>query len=154
MLVQSITNFRCINCNYRNVKADKPISFYLPKTCIDTVSFSSKSLNVFDKYRTYRRFFEGYEIPVHNRDISKRLKEEYSADSFGKLFTLAKKKGVFNLNINEQTHYIKTSMIAPEENPLMSKLVWVTDSCRYMPILKDLYPEAAVPLMENISKFY
>lgn len=153
MLVSRISGFRFINYN-DGVKRSGNQFVINRQPTVDTVSFSGKLPNVFDKYKTYERIFDGYEISVHNRDISKRLKEEYSAESFKNLFAFAKKKGTFNLNINSDTHYIKTSMIDPKENPLMSKLVWVTDSCRYMPILKDLYPDAAVPLMENISKFY
>ncbi len=125
------------------------------KNTIDTFAFTGKiPVNVFDKYKPLIRHFNKYEIPVHNRDIAKRLKQEYSAKTFKNLFAFAEKNGTFDLDIDPKTHYITTSLIDPKENPLMSKLVWVTDSCNYMPILKDKYPEAAVPLMENISKFY
>lgn len=121
----------------------------------DTVSFSGKFVQnsvkkVFDKYKV--KEFGGFN--VHNPKIFARMKQSYSSEQFKKLFDFANKKGVFDLDINEKTHYITTSLIDPKENPLMGKLVWVTDSARYMPILKDKYPEAAVPLLENMSKFY
>ncbi len=121
----------------------------------DTVSFSGKLVQnsvkkIFDKYKV--KEFDNFN--VHNPKIFARMKQSYSSEQFKNLFDFANKKGVFDLDINEKTHYITTSLIDPKENPLMGKLVWVTDSARYMPILKDKYPEAAVPLIENMSNFY
>lgn len=110
--------------------------------------------NVFDSYNPLSKDFGIYKLKVHNSDIAKRMQAVYSEQSFSKLFKFAKNKGVFNLNINSDTNFIRTTLCDPKENHLMSKLVWVTDSCRFMPILKDKYPEAAVPLMENISRYY
>lgn len=123
----------------------------------DTVSFSgrvSKTLvkNIFDNYNPKEFLYSGFN--VHNKHIGKKMKGFYTSDEFKKLFIFAEKKGVFDLNVNPKTHYITTSLIDPKENPLMSKLVWVTDSARYLPILKDKYPNAAVPLIENMSRFY
>ena len=130
--------------------------FILPK---DTVSFSGKLspkplAGLFDNYRPDKMIKDGAQFNIHNHQIFARMKNSYSAKEFKKLFDYADQKGVFSLNINEKSHYITTSLIDPKENPLMGKLVWVTDSARYMPILKDKYPHAAVPLMENMSKFY
>ena len=130
--------------------------FILPK---DTVSFSGKLspkplAGLFDNYRPDKMIKDGAQFNIHNHQIFARMKNSYSAKEFKKLFDYADQKGVFSLNINKKSHYITTSLITPKENPLMGKLVWVTDSARYMPILKDKYPLAAVPLMENMSKFY
>lgn len=127
---------------------------YLPDFNRDIVSFKAKELNVFDDYKTYDSRGVDYSIYAHNKEISKRLKNEYSSDSFKTLFDFASDNGTFNLVINDKTHYVRTSLATAEENPLMSKLVWVTDSCKYLPILKDKYPDVPVPLIENISKFY
>lgn len=130
--------------------------FILPK---DTVSFNGKLspkplAGLFDNYRPDKMIKDGAQFNIHNHQIFARMKNSYSAKEFKKLFDYADQKGVFSLNINKKSHYITTSLITPKENPLMGKLVWVTDSARYMPILKDKYPLAAVPLMENMSKFY
>ena len=130
--------------------------FILPK---DTVSFSGKLspkhlTGLFDNYRPDKMIKDGAQFNIHNHQIFARMKNSYSVKEFKKLFDYADQKGVFSLNINKKSHYITTSLITPKENPLMGKLVWVTDSARYMPILKDKYPLAAVPLMENMSKFY
>jgi len=139
-------------------KSVKPFIHHgVNQSSTDTVSFSGKALikvvnNVFDGYKPKKC---GYgEFNIHNKEIAKRMKPFYSSKSFKKLFDFANEKGVFSLNINEKTHFIRTSLIDVKENPLMSKLVWVTDSARYMPILKDKYPKAAVPLLENMSNFY
>lgn len=122
----------------------------------DTVSFSGTLpvKNVFDNYKPVHKLFENYEITIHNKEIAKKLSQSYTFKTFKNLFNFAEKNGVFKLDIDPDTHYVKTSLISQAENPLMSKLVWVTDSCNYMPVLKDKYPQNAVPLMENISNFY
>ena len=121
----------------------------------DSVSFGAKiPVNIFDSYKPVIKKFNEYDLTIHNKKIVSRIKETYTGKTFKNLFNYAIKNGVYDLNVNEKTHFIKTSLIDPKENPLMSKLVWVTDSCRYVPIVKDRYPSAAVPLMENVSKFY
>ena len=121
----------------------------------DSVSFSGKlPLNIFDNYKPVLKSFGLYDLTIHNKEIAKRIKPSYSSRTFANLFNFAVDNGVYDLNINNKTHFITTSLIDKKENPLMSKLIWVTDSCRFSPILKDRYPDAAVPLMENVSKFY
>ena len=121
----------------------------------DSVSFKGKiPVNIFDNYKPVIKKLNGYNLTIHNKAIAEKIKPDYSTENFKELFNFATNNGVYDLNINNKTHFITTSLINPKENPLMSKLVWVTDSCRYFPILKDRYPEAAVPLMENIGKFY
>lgn len=154
MLINSISALSSHSLNKKTVKSNQ--SSVLSRPCFDIVSFKSKDIDprIFDDYKTYNNFGVDYTIFAHNKDISERLQRDYSASSFKNLFDFAKDKGSFNLSVNEKTHYIKTSLATAEENPLMSKLVWVTDRCRYLPLLKDLYPELPVPLMENMSEFY
>lgn len=121
----------------------------------DTVSFSGKGIqSIFSKYNPVIKNFVNYQIPVHNKKIAQKLATTYTPQSFKKLFNFADKNGVFNLHFNEQTGFFKTSLISSKENHLMADLVWVTDTARYMPILKDKYPDKIVPLMENISHYY
>ena len=125
----------------------------------DTVSFKAKEsledkTKLFDDYNPTVVDFGYYKIPVHNEKIANRLQDKYSAKEFSELFDFVDKNGTFNFNVNEKTGYVQTSLIDPKENPLMSKLVWVTDSCNLMPLLKDKYPNICVPLMENMSKYY
>lgn len=155
MFILPIQNFSTYNNGYK-IHNKNTFRTNLRQS-IDTITFSGKispKTNIFDKYKPTIKHFDGYKLPIHNTEIAKRLQSAYTSTNFKKLFNYANKKGAFDLNINPETHFIKTSLINAKENPLMSKLVWVTDSCRYMPILKDKYPNAAVPLMENISNFY
>ncbi len=157
MFVSPITGYKASLYKHENINRKYAHVKYLSN---DTVSFGAKTpsakqvINVFDKYVPVVENFYNYKLAVHNKEIAKKLQESYTSETFSNLFKFAEKKGVFDLNINENTHYIATSMIDPKENPLMGKLIWVTDSCRFMPILKDRYPKAAVPLMENMSNFY
>lgn len=125
----------------------------------DTVSFGKKQNieekhKLFDNYNPEIKNFSDYKLPVHNEEIGKRLEKAYDVDKFKKLFDFAQKNGVFDININPKTKFVQTSMIQEGENPLMSKLVWVTDTSNFMPLLKDKHPDLCVPLMENISTYY
>lgn len=152
MFIAPIQGFRTEKYTLRKTPAARVHSVQIR----DTVSFSGKLpvINVFDNYKPVGKLFKNYEILVHNNQIAEKLSESYTVKTFRKLFNFAEEKGTFNLDINPDTNYVTTSLISPKENPLMSKLVWVTDSCNYLPVLKDKYPQSAVPLMENISNFY
>ena len=145
-------------CNTQNLQNQKKTegNYLLARSLpYDSVYFGAKlPVNIFDRYKPVIKELDNYKLIIHNNKIADKIKSSYTSKNFNDLFNFAIDNGVYDLNINNNTHFIKTSLINPKENPLMSKLVWVTDSCRYMPILKDRYPEAAVPLMENISKFY
>ena len=160
MLITPVSGYKASLYKHDNIKRKEVIQKNFNYLSSDTVSFAGKIpsskqvINVFDKYNPVIESFRTYNLKIHNKEIAKKLQENYSSETFSKLFEFAKKKGVFDLNINDSTHYITTSLIDPKENPLMGKLIWVTDSCRFMPVLKDMYPEAAVPLMENMSTFY
>lgn len=125
----------------------------------DSVSFGHRlpfkeAVKLFDNYAPKVVDFGGYSLPVHNAEIAKRLKPSYTLKEFKSLFGYADKKGVYDLRVDPETNFVQTSVIDAKENPLMSKLIWITDSSNYMPILKDKYPEACIPLMENMSKYY
>ncbi len=137
-----------------NFSAIKPMPY-------DTVSFgkvqtvnNKEAHKVFDNYEPEIKDFGDYKIPVHNKEIAKRLENIYDTYTFSKLFNYAQEKGVFDIKIDPKTKFVQTSAIQDGENPLMSKLVWVTDSCNFMPMLKYTHPEICVPLMENLSKYY
>lgn len=150
----SLLNIKTNFSNVKNIKinATKPI----PN---DIVSFGKpntfeENQKLFDNYNPQIKDFGTYQIPVHNDQIANKLKQTYTSNDFAELFNLADKNGTFDFNVNEKTGYVQTSLINPKENPLMSKLVWVTDSCNLLPLLKDKYPNICVPLMENMSKYY
>lgn len=147
--IKSCSNHRKNNRTLMSLNSVEQLSY-------DSISFCGKLpvKNVFDNYGPVHKLFDNYEITIHNKEIAKRLSESYTFKTFKTLFHFAENNGVFKLDINPDTHYVKTSLISQAENPLMSKLVWVTDSCNYMPVIKDKYPQNAVPLMENISSFY
>lgn len=125
----------------------------------DTISFGRRlsleeAVKLFDKYQPKIKNFVSYSLPVHNSEIASKMSYSYKKETFEALFEHAKKNGVFDLNIDPKTNYVQTSLINAKENPLMSKLVWVTDSCNLMPLLKTNHPQACVPLMENMSAYY
>lgn len=124
----------------------------------DTVNFQGKSLKaitkIFENYSPVIKDLGSYTLPVHNKKVANYLQPSYTVESFKKLFNLSKQNDVFKLHYNEKTGFFKTSLISSKENHLMADLVWVTDTARYMPVVKDYYPEKAVPLMENISHYY
>ena len=108
----------------------------------DIVSFGQRNIfednkKLFDNYNPQIKDFTSYKIPVHNEKIANYLKHSYSSKEFVELFDYADRNGTFDFNINAKTGYVQTSLIDPKENPLMSKLVWVTDSCNLLPLLKD-----------------
>ncbi len=163
MFIRPIGEFRAsANYSSKRLNASNDWNYgkvFENKNLADSVSFSAKIpkktlAGVFDNYKSKSVTVGETSFNVHNSQIFRRMKSAYTSKDFKKLFNFADSKGVFNLDVNEYTHYITTSLIDPKENPLMAKLVWVTDSARYMPILKDKYPQAAVPLVENMSRFY
>ncbi len=162
MQILRVSLFNSARSDFKNSDNKFSVKPYLSREKFisqDTVSFSGKLpakqlATLFDNYKPLQMVAGDALFNVHNREIYNRMRNFYTSKDFKNLFNFADKNGVFNLDINQKTHYITTSLIDPKENPLMAKLVWVTDSARNMPILKDKYPESAVPLMENMSKFY
>ncbi len=101
-----------------------------------------------------KKDFDGYTIPVHNRSIGARLKSEYTPEEFNNLYQFAEDKGVFNYAMNEETGLVKTSFINSEENPLMADLIWITDTCHNMDLVKNKAPEKCTELFNNVTRFY
>ncbi len=154
MFILPLSNIKFYQ-NYNSQNRNNINFSYLKPLSCDSFSFKGKiSKNLFDNYKPVLKKLGNKGLTVHNNEIAKRLLPEYTKESFQNLFDFALDNGVYDLNIDKKTHFIKTSLIDKKENPLMGKLIWVTDSCRYMPIVKDRYPDAAVPLMENIGKYY
>ncbi len=160
MKIASIPIFnanKTISINQNVASQPQPYLNYLKNLSYDRVSFGAEQKDtqkVFDNYNPKFVTFENYSLPVHNNKIAQRLKPDYTVDEFESLLNFADEKGVFDLNYNEKTGFFKTSVIDSKENSLMSDLIWVTDTSRYMPIVKEKYPDKCIPLMENISKYY
>ena len=105
-------------------------------------------------YKPEKKEFDGYTIPIHNKNISARLKNEYTPEEFDNLYKFAESKGVFDYVMNESTGLVKTSFIKTEENPLMADLIWITDTCHNMDLVKNKEPEKCTELFNNITQFY
>lgn len=144
---------------YRNSvqKTTTPVSFEgrLPR------SFTRpKHIKKIFAYRDFNRYsplkinFGEYTIPVHNEGIAQKLKKNYSKDSFAELFDFAKRKGTFDYTLNSETGLVKTSQINRKENELMSDLIWTTDTCHNMVLVKQKNPEACTKIFNKLSDFY
>ncbi len=108
----------------------------------------------FAAYRPLVRNFGVYSIPVHNEGIGQYLKPEYTSESFKTLFDFAKKKGTFEYVMNPDTGFIKTSFINHKENPLMSDLIWITDTCNNMELIKYFNPELGTTVFNRLTSLY
>jgi len=126
-----------------------PASFHRPRrvkrflACRDFVQYSPLKVN-----------FGEYKIPVHNEGIAQKLKTSYTFDEFQSLFDFAKKKGVFEYSYNSQTGLVKTSLINRKENELMSDLIWTTDTCHNMTLVKVTNPKDCTKIFNKLSNFY
>lgn len=105
-------------------------------------------------YTPLIKSFSDYSIPVHNKNISDRLKETYTPEEFNELYTFAEKKGVFDYVMNGKTGLVKTSFISTKENPLMADLIWITDTCHNMDLVKNKEPEKCTEVFNNVTQFY
>lgn len=95
-----------------------------------------------------------YTIPVHNEGIAQHLKTNYTSESFSELFNFARKKGTFDYILDDTTGFVKTSFINRKENPLMSDLIWITDTCHNMELVKHHQPEKCVEVFNKMTDFY
>ena len=100
------------------------------------------------------RNFGTYKIPVHNEAIGSRLKSEYTTESFNNLYEFAKSKGTFDYIMDDKTGFIKTSFINRKENELMSDLIWITDTCNNMELVKHKNPKDCVKILDKLTDFY
>lgn len=98
--------------------------------------------------------FGQYKIPVHNEEIARRLKPSYTSSEFESLYDFAKKKGTFDYIMDDKTGFIKTSFINRKENPLMSDLIWITDSCHNMELAKSKNPQDCTKILNKLTDFY
>ena len=112
----------------------------------------------FLNYSPTKKLFEGYKtkytIPVHNQGILERMKSTYTPEEFENLFDFAKSKGTFDYTLDSQKGTIKTSEINRKENPLMSDLIWVTDTCHNIELAKQKHPEECTKLYNRLAEFY
>ena len=107
-----------------------------------------------NRYNPLKMNFGNYTIPVHNEGIGQKLKRSYSASEFDTLYNFAKSKGTFDYVMNNKTGFIKTSFINRKENPLMSDLIWITDSCNNMLLAKRQKPEDCTKILDKLTDFY
>ena len=131
----------------------KPRTFMRPRKVKPTFAYRD-----FLNYSPIRKAFDGfkkaYTIPVHNEAILNKMKSRYSVEEFKELYNFAKSKGTFDYTLNEEAGTVKTSQINRKENPLMSDLIWVTDSCHNIDLVKEKNPEACVPIYNRLADFY
>ena len=106
------------------------------------------------RYNPLIKNFGEYKIPVHNEEISKRLKPKYTSNEFKNLFEFTKNKGTFNYIMDDKTGFVKTSMIKHKENELMSDLIWVTDTSHNMELVKSASPKDCTKVLNKISELY
>ena len=108
----------------------------------------------FARYNPLTKDFGGYKIPVHNEEISKKLLRNYDTLSFGYLFDFAKRKGVFSYVMDSKTGFVKTSLINRKENELMSDMIWITDTCNNMTLVKSQNPQDCTKVLNQIAELY
>lgn len=108
----------------------------------------------FARYNPLTKDFGKYKIPVHNEEISKRLKPKYTSNEFKDLFEFTKSKGTFDYIMNNKTGFVKTSLIKHKENELMSDLIWVTDTSHNMELVKSNSPKDCTKVLNKISELY
>ncbi|MBR1460036.1 hypothetical protein IJ596_00175 [bacterium] len=108
----------------------------------------------FAKYNPFRKNFGEYTIPVHNMAIYQRLRREYASFQFKELFDFVKKKGTFDYIMDSKTGFVKTSLINRKENELMSDMIWVTDTCNNMELVKSQHPQDCTRILNKIADLY
>ena len=113
----------------------------------------------FIKYSPLKKVFNGYKnlsytLPVHNEGISQKMKSKYCVEEFKNLYNFAKSKGTFDYTLDSEKGTVKTSQINIKENPLMSSLIWVTDSCHNIDLVKNKNPEACTKVFNRLAEFY
>lgn len=153
MLIQKITP--CENFAIQRQKLEPtfcgklPRSFPRPKHIKETFAY-----RMFKQYTPLKINFGEYKIPVHNEAIAQRLKRNYTPENFKTLFNFAKSKGVFNYTLDSHTGFVKTSQINRKENELMSDLIWITDTCHNMPLIKHSDPKSCTKVFNSLTSLY
>lgn len=95
---------------------------------------------------------QSQQVVIHNRAIADKLSQTYNSKTFGELFELCRRKGVFALKINERNGLVTTA--EAEENWDMSGRQWVTDTVRCGDIERELSPHAWRRAMLTLCDFY
>lgn len=119
-----------------------------------------RHIKPFFAYRDFIRYnprkidFGTYEIPVHNPEIARQLQPKYTSKEFESIFEFTKQKGTFDYIMDEKTGFIKTSLINRKENPLMSDLIWITDSCHNMELIKQKDPKSCTEVLNKLAELY
>lgn len=151
MKIQSINaiNYKAQTTSEPSFERRLPRSFYRPKHIKENIA-----RRIFTQYRPIQFNFGEYKIPVHNEAIAQRLKRQYTTESFQSLFDFAQRKGVFDYSLNPETGFVKTSQINRRENELMSDLIWVTDTCHNMPLIKHTDPRSCTTVFNSLTNFY
>ena len=108
----------------------------------------------FARYNPVKKDFGDYKIPVHNEEIGRRLKPAYTSQEFKELFDFTKKKGTFDYVMEDKTGFVKTSLINRKENILMSDMIWITDTCNNMELVKSQHPKDCTKVLNKISELY
>lgn len=153
-----IANFN-IFANYNINKQNNVISFngkeqitrnfVRPKHIKKYVAYQN-----FARYNPLKKDFGSYKIPVHNEEIGKRLKPAYTSKEFNELFEFTKRKGTFDYVMEDNTGFVKTSLINRKENVLMSDMIWITDTCNNMELIKNRHPEDCTKVLNKMADLY
>lgn len=114
----------------------------------------AKMLTDFTNYCPIIKTLGEYKIPIHNNSIAARIKPVYTYRSFKDLYDFAKYKGVFSYIMNNKTGLVKTSFIETEENELMSDMIWITDTCNNMALVKQNDPQKCTTVFNKVTEFY
>lgn len=108
----------------------------------------------FSRYNPIVKDFATYKIPVHNEEIGRHLRQTYTSESFSELFDFVRGKGTFDYIMDAKTGFVKTSLINRKENILMSDMIWVTDTCNNMELIKRQNPQDCVRVLNKIADLY
>lgn len=108
----------------------------------------------FTKYNPIAKLLGGVTIFIHNLKIADKLKSAYTKEDFKDLYDYTKSQGTFDYVENQKTGLVKTSFIETEENELMSDLVWITDSCHNMDLVKANEPKRCTEIFNKVTEFY
>lgn len=126
-----------------------PRDFYRPKHIGKFFAYK-----FFNRYNPVKFNFGDYKIPVHNEAIAQKLKSSYTPENFTELFDFAKKKGVFDYTLDAKNGFVKTSQINFSENELMSGLIWTTDTCHNIPLIKHNDPKSCTKVFNSLTDLY
>ena len=108
----------------------------------------------FARYNPLKKDFGDYIIPVHNEEIGRHLRQTYTSEQFNELFSFTKQKGTFDYIMDDRTGFVKTSLINRKENVLMSDMIWITDTCNNMELVKYQHPQDCTKVLNKMADLY